>query len=96
MNQTFNLWSENLRPFERAVQEKRYNLNPVMVCGSNVDNMIQEQLVSTHVIYHIVHEADVSTRTSDDILRSGIWPRDWDPREMLGDVNERAYSKVIL
>jgi len=50
--------------------------------------MIQEQMVSTHVIFHVVHEADVTTRTSDDILGSGVWPKDWDPRGMLGDVNE--------
>ena len=52
-----------LRPFGRAIQEKRYNLSPVLVCGPNVENMIQEKLVSSHVIYHFVHEADVSSRT---------------------------------
>ena len=35
-----------LRPFHRAMQEKRYNLNPVVVCGINVDRMIQAKLVS--------------------------------------------------
>ena len=32
-----------IRPFHRAIQEKRYNLNPVMVCGLNVEKMIQEK-----------------------------------------------------
>ena len=63
-----------LRPFGRAIQEKRLNLNPIMVCGLNVEKMIQEKLVSSHVVYHFVHEADAPPRTSDDIRHTGIWP----------------------
>ena len=72
----------------RAKQEKRYNLNPVMVCGLNVDKMIQETLVSSHVCYHFVHEADVPPRTCKDVHHTGIWPEHWDPKEMLGNMND--------
>ena len=63
-----------LRPFGRAIQEKRHKFNPIMVCGLNVEKMIQEKLVSSHVVYHFVHEADAPSRTTDDILHTGIWP----------------------
>ena len=59
-----------------------------MICGLNVEKMIQEKLISSHVCYHFVHEADVLPRTCKDGLHTGIWPEQWDPKEMLGNMND--------
>ena len=59
-----------------------------MVCGLNVERMIQEKLVSPQVIYHFVHDADVPSRPCQDVLHTGIWPEHWDPKKMLGSIHE--------
>ena len=85
-----------IRPFHRSIQEKRYNLNPVMVCGVKVDKMIQAKLVSSHVCFHFVREAEVPPRTCKDVLDTGIWPEHWDPSEMLGKINDgKVFSRAI-
>ena len=74
--------------FHRFFQDKRYNLNPVMVCGINVDKMIQAKFVSPHVCFHFVYEADAPPRTCKDVLDTGILPVPWNPSEMLGKIND--------
>ena len=48
----------------------------------NVDGMIQSGLVPQH------READVPPRTHEDVRRTGIWPTNWSPNEMLCKIND--------
>ena len=47
----------------KAIQEKTYNHNPTVICGTNVGRMIQSGLVPQHMCNHFVLEADVPPRT---------------------------------
>lgn len=88
------------RPFHKAIQEKTYNHNPTVICGTNVGRMIQSGLVPQHMCYHFVLEADVPPRTHEDVLRTGIWPTDWSPNEMLCKINDGhtvcKYNSMVL
>ena len=77
-----------MRLFIKAVREKTYNTIPPRVCGTNVARMIQADLVSRHVVYHFVQSADLPNRTKDDLLKSGIWPGEFDPKRVLCTMND--------
>ena len=64
--------------FTKPCVRTHHNIAP-MICGTNVDRMIQADLVSQHVCDHCVHKADVAKRTKDDFLKSGIWLEEFDP-----------------
>ena len=59
-----------------------------MICGTNVDRMIQADLVSQHVSDRVVHKADVTNRTKDDVLKPGMWPEEFNPKQMLCNMND--------